>query len=200
MAGTKYSQLEAELADDEDVGRTSKVQLRRFSHILTSPSLITAIAFCIGVLAAFGSIRLFENIGKRDTDWLSEPLQCNTNLCGSNTHKNTIGPPGDVKVQFEYNDTYPGPPTMESEYAWLDLLPGKMTSKLTEENILTDSRWSGRSPARRLERCHSDHFGIPPAALSCAFSNDERSRLANFCRWPYDTESTTIGTEQGTRT
>lgn len=148
MAGTKSSQLEAELADDEDVGCTSKIQLRRFSHILTSPSLITAVAFCIGVLAGFGSIRLFGNIGKRDTDWLSESLQCNTNLFGSETHKKWIRPPGDVKVQFEYNDTYPGPPTMESEYAWLDLLPGKMTSKLTEDETLTDSRWSGRSPAR----------------------------------------------------
>lgn len=37
-----------------------------------------------------------------------------------------IEPPGHVKVLFEYNDTYPGPPTMESEYAWLDLLPGKI--------------------------------------------------------------------------
>jgi hypothetical protein len=33
--------------------------------------------------------------------------------------------PGNVKVQFQYNDAYPGPPTNESEYAWLALLPGK---------------------------------------------------------------------------
>lgn len=54
-------------------------------------------------------------------------------------------------VQFEYNNTYPGPPTMESEYAWLDLLPGKMALILSETEILTDSRWFGRSPARRFE-------------------------------------------------
>jgi hypothetical protein len=30
-----------------------------------------------------------------------------------------------VKVQFQYDSTYPGPPTNESEYAWLDLLPGQ---------------------------------------------------------------------------
>ncbi len=61
------------------------------------------------------------------------------------------GPPGYVKVQFEYNDTYPGPPTMESEYAWLDLLPGKIALMLTEVETLTGRRWPGRSPAQRLE-------------------------------------------------
>ena len=202
MAGTKYSQLEAEPTeaeptDDETVGCTSEVHLRRCPHF---PSLATAVAFCAGVLVAFGSIRLFENIGKRDTDWLSESLQCDTNLLGSETHDKWIEPPGDVKVQFEYNDTYPGPPTMESEYAWLDLFPGKVASNLTEEETLTHSRWSGCSPARCPERSHSDHLGVPPTALSCTFPPNKRSRMLNFRRWPYDTASTTIGTEQDTRT
>jgi hypothetical protein len=35
-------------------------------------------------------------------------------------------PDGNIKVQFQYNDTYPGPPTLESEWAWLALLPGKL--------------------------------------------------------------------------
>lgn len=84
-------------------------------------------------------------------DWLSKSLKCSTNLFGCEIHGKVIGPPGNVKVQFEYNETYPGPPTMESEYAWLDLLPGKMALMLTEVETLTDSRWSGRSPAQRLE-------------------------------------------------
>lgn len=151
MAGTKYSQLEAKLTGHEDFGCHPKVRLRRFQHTFTSPCFTIALAFCVGVLAAFGGIRLFENVGKRDTDWLSESFECNTKSFGSETHKKWIGPPGDAKVQFEFNETYPGPPTMESEYAWLDLLPGKMTLKLTEEETLTDSRWSGRSPARRLD-------------------------------------------------
>jgi hypothetical protein len=55
------------------------------------------------------------------------------------------GPPGDVKVQFQYDDTYPGPPTMESEYAWLDLLPGRALSILTAEQKLSDQMVLGQS-------------------------------------------------------
>lgn len=40
-------------------------------------------------------------------------------------------------MQFEYNDTYPGPPTMESEYAWLDLLPGRKALMSIDEEMLT---------------------------------------------------------------
>ena len=52
-----------------------------------------------------------------------------------------IGPAGDVKVQFRYNDTYPGPPTMESEYAWLDLFPGIGVFNLIAYGTLIKSRW-----------------------------------------------------------
>ena len=49
MAGMKFSQLEAKFTGDEDVGYTPKVRLRRFPHTFTSPSLIAAFAFCVGV-------------------------------------------------------------------------------------------------------------------------------------------------------
>ena len=102
MAGARYSQLEAKLADDENVEYTSDVQLRRSPHFFTSPSLSTAVAFCAGVLVALGSIRLFQNIGKRDTDWLSESSQCDTNLFGSENsqkvHRTAWRPQGAVSV------------------------------------------------------------------------------------------------------
>ena len=151
MAGTKYSKLETESNGHEDLGHTPEVRRRRSPNLFTSLWFTTAVAFCVGILATFGGIRLCENIGKRDKDWLSESLQCSTRLFSYGTHEKLIGPPGNVKVQFEYNDTFPGPPTMESEYAWLDLLPGKLALTLTEEETLTGSRWSGCSPARRLE-------------------------------------------------
>jgi len=50
-------------------------------------------------------------------------------------------------VLFEYNDTYPGPPTIESEYAWLDLIPGKIARMPAEKETLTDNRGSGRGAA-----------------------------------------------------
>ena len=138
MANTKYSQLETKFNDQEDFGYLPEVRRRRSSNLFTSLWFTAVVAFCVGILATFGAIRLCESIGKRDTDWLSKSVQCNTNLLGYETHRKMIGPPGIVKVQFQYNDTYPGPPTMESEYAWLDLLPGKMTLTLTEEETLTD--------------------------------------------------------------
>lgn len=151
MAGTKYSKLETGLPGEEDFEYTPKVRRRRLPNPLTSLWFTTAVAFCVGILTTFGGIRLCEGVGKRDTDWLSELLRCCPKLFGCETHGKLIGPPGDLKVQFEYNDTYPGPPTMESEYAWLDLLPGKMALSLAQEETLTESRWSGRSPARRFE-------------------------------------------------
>ena len=151
MAGTKYSKLETNFNGQEDFEHTPEVRRRRSPNLFNSLRFTTAVAFCVGILATFGAIRLRESIEKHDTDWLSKSLKCSTNLFGCEIHGKVIGLPGNVKVQFEYNETYPDPPTMESEYTWLDLLPGKMALTLTEVETLTDFRWSGRSPAQRLE-------------------------------------------------
>lgn len=68
----KYSKLESEFAGDEDLEHTPAVRRYQCLNFLTSPWFIAAVAFSVGILAAFGGLKLFENIGKRDTDWLSE--------------------------------------------------------------------------------------------------------------------------------
>jgi hypothetical protein len=71
MAGTKYSKLETEFTDSEDSGHTSVVRRRRSSDLFNSLWFVITVAFCVGVLATFGGIRLRGSIGKSDTDWLS---------------------------------------------------------------------------------------------------------------------------------
>ena len=130
MAATKYSKVETNFDGEEDFEYTPEVRLRRPLNRFNSLWLATTVAFCVGILATFGAIRLRENIRNHDTDWLSKWLKCSTILF-SQIHGKVKGMPGNLKVQFEYNDTYPGPPTLESEYAWLDLLPGKIALMLT---------------------------------------------------------------------
>ncbi|KAM3086088.1 hypothetical protein ACMFMG_000226 [Clarireedia jacksonii] len=102
MEDTEYRKLEGQLSGEEEFNYRPTTRHR---GILKSPWLFTILAFCAGIIATLGASRLsFKMTSEwRDTDFL-KPL-------------------GDVKVQFAYNDTFPGPPTLRSEYAWLDLLP-----------------------------------------------------------------------------
>jgi hypothetical protein len=73
----------------------------------------------------FPFIELDEKTEKSNIDLLSEYcLAMNSKITTRGSDIST-GPLGNNKVQFQYNATYPGPPTLESEYAWLDLLPGE---------------------------------------------------------------------------
>lgn len=125
MAGTRYSKLETNDVGEEDCEQVPGTRRRQLPDFITSLWFAYLVGFCFGILAMFEGIRLRENIGKRELDWLSESLLSSKPPSGCFAHKKSIEPPGDIKVLFEYNETYSGPPTMESEYAWLDLMPGK---------------------------------------------------------------------------
>ena len=125
MEGTRYSKLETNNDSEEDCELVHRRRRQRLPKFLTSLRFASLVGFCFGMLAMFGGSRLRENIGKGELDWLSESLLRGNLPSGCSAHKKLIEPPGDIKVLFEYNETYSGPPTMESEYAWLDLMPGK---------------------------------------------------------------------------
>lgn len=121
MEDAEYSKLEAHASVEREFEYTRTTRRRR---LFGSLWFIAIVAFCAGIFATIGLDKLYSSMTisptKRETDWLSK-FSAMTN---SRVMKLIIlEPDGNFKVQLAYNDTFPGPPTMKSEHAWLDLLP-----------------------------------------------------------------------------
>lgn len=121
MEAIEYSKLETQASGETELAYTATTRRR---GVLKYPWIIAILAFCAGIFATAGANRLYRGMKispeKRETDWLSKfRLIIRLRVM----ELIFLGPDGDFKVQLAYNDTFPGPPTMESEHAWLDLLP-----------------------------------------------------------------------------
>lgn len=124
MAETKYARIESLSPNGELASDTSLYQYSvRYKPILKSSWLQVCVDFLVGILTASIVWIVARNTLRSDLEFLGKLRQAPRENQGTECESDTAG---NIVKPIEYNETYPGPPTLESEMEWLSLLPSAL--------------------------------------------------------------------------